>query len=177
MKTKKLSTVVATLMVAAICISGAFRINAQTAQVVELKIGDAVYEFENYNILRNKANKITSQEITYAGNFSFDQSELAGKAWVEHFKPLFSKERAEELKVRITLRCICDSTGLIREIEIFFKNREEFEMFTLCEIKAMEDAAKTHRYENLTWHNCENVKYGRFIHPFSPYLLYFEKPK
>ena len=167
MKTKvKISILIATFIV------GVFRLDAQTVPVIEKRIGNTVYELDTINyILKNKANKITSLEYNLGGCIiSFDNAEQAQKDWVENFKPIFSKERAKELKVRILISCIFDSTGLIQEIEIFFMNRENFEMFTLSEIKAIEDAAKKYQYENLSWYYCGDAKYGRFVHPFSPYL-------
>ena len=180
MKTKKnLLVIMAAMTIIAPFIFGAFRLAAQTAPVVEKRIGNTVYELDTTNyVLKNKANKITWQESNIGGCIiSFDNEELAGKAWLENFKPLFSKERAEELKVMIHITCFFDTTGQIRQIVIFFRSRENFEMFTLSEIKAMEDAIKKHYYKNLIWRNCESAKYGLFTHPFSPYLLYFESPR
>jgi len=168
-----------TFIVMATFIVGVFCLNAQTVPVIEKRIGNTVYELDTTNyILKNKANKITWQESNPGGCIiSFDNNEQAHKDWLENFKPVFSKERAEELKERIHFTCFFDTTGQIREIEIFFMNRERFEMFTLSEIKAMEDAMKKHRYKNLSWNGCGNAKYGRFAYPFSPYLLYLEKQK
>ena len=177
MKIRK--NVLVTFIVMATFIVGVFCLNAQTVPVIEKRIGNTVYELDTTNyILKNKANKITIHETNPGGCIiSFDNEEQAHNDLMEIFKPVFSKERAEKLKVRINIRCFFDTTGQIREIEIFFRNREIFEMFTLNEIKAMEDVAKKFRYKNLTWNNCEGAKYGRFAHPLNPYLLYFERPR
>ena len=186
----KTQQILVTVIVAFIV--GTIRTNAQTASTIEMRIGDTVYELETGDVvyesdtvinytLRNKANKIISQEgnNSIGCQVSFDNySEEAKTAWKEHFKPIFSKERAEELKLRITLFCICDSTGSIRQVEgIHFRNRENFEKFTLSEIKAIEDAAKTYRYKFFSWRCYEKQKYVLIVHPLSPYLLYFEKPE
>ena len=180
MKTNKNLLVMMTAIIVIVSfIFGTLRSNAQTAQVIEKRIGNTVYELDTVRyILKNKANKITWQESNKGGCvIYFDNEELTRKEWLEIFKPIFSKERAEELKIMLHIICFFDTSGQIQEIEIFFRTREDFEMFTLSEIKAMEDAAKKFRYKNLSWRNCENSKYGRFGHPFSPYLLYFERPK
>ena len=160
-------------------IVGTLRTDAQIATVIEKRIGDTVYEWNTVDyILRNKASKIAFQRNNNIGcQVYLDNSENAQKAWEEHFKLVFSKERAKELNVKITINSICDSTGLIREIYIFFKNHENFEKFTLSEIKAIEDAAKTYRYRFLSWRCYAEQKYVQISHPLNPYLLYFEKPK
>ena len=159
-------------------IVGTLRTDAQTATVIEKRIGDTVYELDTMNYtLKNKANKITPREYLGDCRVSLDDSENAERTWKANFKPVFSKERAKELNVKITINSICDSTGLIREIYIFFKNHENFEKFTLSEIKAIEDAAKTYRYRFLSWRCYAEQKYVQISHPLNPYLLYFEKPK
>ena len=167
------------IVITEIFIFGALHLNAQTAPVIEKRIGNTVYELDTISyVIKNKENKITNMEYNPGGCIiSFENEEMTGKEWLGNFKPIFSKERAEKLKFMIHIICFFDTTGQIQEIEIFFMTREKFEMFTLSEIKAMEDAAKKFRYKNLSWRNCEDSKYGRFSHPFSPYLLYFERPK
>ena len=170
MKTRTFFLTILAILVAGIC-----KLEAQKASVIEKRIGNTVYELDTVGYrVKNKANVITFQEYGDC-RVSFDDGVLAGKTWLEHFKPLFSKERAEELKVRIRISCVFDSTGFIKEVEMFFLNRENFEKFTLKEIKDIEDAAKKYQYKNLFWYECEGLKYARFYHPFSPYLLYFEK--
>ena len=176
MKTKQF-----TLLVIGVFIFGTLQLDAQTASVIEKRIGNTVYELDTVSYsIKNKANKISEKEINTNGcKVSFDNySKEAETNWKENFKPIFSKERAEELNFRINITSICDSTGLIREIEIFFGSRENFEKVTLSEIKAIEDAAKTYRYKDLSWYDCEELKYVRiYHHRLNPYLLYFEKPK
>ena len=180
MKTKKnLLVIMVALIVIAPFIVGALRLDAQTVPVIEKRIGNTVYELDTtLYYIKNKENKITNQEYnTGSCIIEFDNEKQAHEDLLENFKTVFSKERAEELKLWIKIFCIFDHNGQIQEIEILFKNREDFEMFTLSEIKAIEDAAKKYRYKNLKWYNCGDSKYGRFGHPFSPYLLYFEKLK
>ena len=180
MKTKKkLFVVIVAFSVIATFVVGVFHLNAQTVPMIEKRIGNTVYELDTARyILKNKTNKITHEEYSYGGCVvAFDNDKQAHEDWLENFKPVFSKERAEELNVRIRITCIFDLIGQIQEIEIFFRNREDFEMFTLSEIKTIEDAIKKHQYRNLSWHNCGNLKYGYFSHPLNPYLLYFEKSK
>jgi hypothetical protein len=126
----------------------------QAALVVEKRIGNVVYELntEDYT-LRNKSNRITSAELNYAHNVHLENSEQVHKARLENFKPLFSKERANELNVRIGLYCIADSTGQVLEVSLFFRNRETFEMFTPSEIQAIEDTAKRYHFNVLRWYN------------------------
>lgn len=159
-------------------IVGTLRTDAQTATVIEKRIGDTVYELDTMNYtLKNKANKITPREYLGDCRVSLDDSENAERTWKANFKPVFSKEKAKELNMRIYINSVCDSTGLIKEVEINFRNRENFEMFTLSEIKAIEDAAKTYRYRFRAWSQCEGQKYVHIHHYIVPYLLYFEKPK
>ena len=193
MKTKKIL-----LVIAATLIVGVFRVDAQppawviekraeilekhaemlekrALAVVEKRIGSTVYELDTVNYtLNNKANKLT---YVSSAEVSLDQSEHARKAQQEHFKPLFSKERAQEIKTMIMLACVCDSTGLIQEVTMSFRTREFFEMFTLSEIKVLEDAAKQYRFNFLAWRGGEGTKYAKVTLFFSPYLLYFERPK
>ena len=160
---------------------GTLKMNAQqTAWGTEMRIGNRVYLLDMFNYyLVNKANKITNQEINDEGCIvSFDNSKESVKAWEEHFKSVFSKERAKELNFRVSFRNICDATGRVKEVEIYFRNRENFEKFTLSEINAMEDAAKKHQYKVKAFLRCEgNIKYFTIVQPLNPYLLYFEKPK
>ena len=174
-----LNLITATVIVTAIFIFGVSQLDAQASRVVEMRIGNTVYELDTVlHILKNKTNKITWQEVNPGDcRVSFGNDRQAHNDLMENFRPIFSKERAEELKVMIHIYFFFDTTGQIREIAIMFRNREIFEMFTLSEIKAIEDAAKKHRYENLEWFNCDGAKYGHFVHPFSPYLLYFERPR
>ena len=166
------------LIIIATFIIGVFHLNAQTAPMIEKRIENTAYELDTINYsLKNKANKITRQEYSNSDcAVILDDAKQAHEDWLEHFKPIFSKERAEKLKARIRITCVFDLTGQVQEIEIFFRNRENFEMFTLNEIKAIEDAIKKHQYKNLKWHNCGDLKYSYFTYPFSPYLLYFKKP-
>jgi len=180
MKTqKKYLVIIVTCIAIAVSIVGVSHLSAQTSSVIEKKIGNTVYELDTAGyFLKNKANKITFEEYGHGGCIvSFDNDKQAHKDWLENFKPVFSKERAKELNVRINIRCIFDTTGQIREVTILFGSRKKFEMFTLSEIKAMEEAIKKYRYKNLSWLGCENLKYSYFQHPLNPCLLYFEKPK
>jgi len=176
---KNLLVIIILFILMATFIVGSLRSYGQTAPVIEKKIGNTVYELDTaIYVLKNKANKIARSEYNSGGCIvSFDNEAQAQKDWLENFKPVFSKERAKESKMRINISCVFDSTGLIREIEILFWDRKDFEMFSLSEIKAIEDAAKKYRYKNLSWNNCRDAKYGRFVHPLVPYLLYYEKPK
>jgi hypothetical protein len=176
MRTQKILLVIATTFMV-----GVFRLDAQTAPVIEKRIGNAVYELntEGYT-LRNKANKITNQEVGSGFVGSVDNSEQARQTWVEHFKPLFSKERAEELRVIIGIFSIIDSTGQVREVEMFFRNRETFEMFTPSEIQAIENTAKRYRYNVRWWSGEENGKsylYTRIGHTLRPHVLYSENSR
>jgi len=176
MKTKQiLLSVIVALFV------GTLRMDAQqTASGSEMKIGDRVYLLDpfNYYYLVNKANKITNQEINDEGCVvSFDNSKEAQKVWEEHFKSVFSKERAEELNFRVSFRNICDATGRVKEVAMYFGNPVNFEKFTSSEINAMEDAAKKHQYKVKAFLRCKgNIKYFTVAQPLNPYLLYFEKP-
>ena len=173
MKTRTFFLTILAILVAGIC-----QLDAQTKSVVEKRIGSTIYKLDSVSYrIKNKANKITDREVGSGFIATLDNSKQAYKVWTEQFKPLFSKERVEKLNVRIILVSICDSTGLVKEVEVHFRNRETFEMFTLSEIKAIEDAAKKFRF-NIVWHGGEEgQKYVRFVHPLNPYLLYFEKSK
>jgi len=156
----------------------ALHLERMKKQKVEKRIGNTVFELDTviYH-LNNKANKITSQEEAAPRSVSFNERENTSTAWVEHFKSVFSKERAEELNIRIGLHCVCDSTGRIWEVRMSFLKRENYEKFTLSEIKALEDAAKKYRLNISRWSSGEKAKYVSITYPFNPYLLYFEKPK
>jgi len=170
---KQLIVIIATFIV------GTFQLDAQTKSVVEKRIGNTVYELDTVHyIIKNKANKIQDQEV--GSNFiaNFDGSKQAHKVWMEHFKPLFSKERAEKLNVRILICLKSDSIGQVQEVEIHFRNRENIEKFTQDEIRAIEDTAKKYRFKVLSWDGGERgKKYFKYYYFLNPYLIYFEKQK
>jgi len=178
MKTKQIVWIItAIFIVGAVFFAGTIRSNAQTSKVIEKKIGNTVYELGSSDpiyTIENKANKI---KHVVGPVVTLDNSEQAGNAWKEHFKPLFSKERAKELNFRITLSCTCDSTGQVKEVRISIYKRANFEMLTLKEIKAIEDAAKNYKFNFLSWCSYGGVKHIVISYPFNPYLLYFDKPK
>ena len=159
-------------------IIGVIQIDAQTSRLIEKRIGNTVYELDTIIFyIQNKANKISSDEIGVCLT-SIENAELLYKDFLENFKSVFSKERAKQLMVYMSIRCTCDSAGKIHEVGILFKNRDDFEKFTLSEIKAIEEAAKKHRTKLRSWAiSCEGVKYIVITYPFTPYLLYFERPK